>query len=155
MTNRLVILVLSTVLVAVTGCDADSTPEVAPAVSAAQAQKADTGEVARQGQINADLSITGDLAARVVGKGGVCDATDWSFISDQDFGVRPRFTFEVEIDSMPKLALNIDGDSYVAFPGSKQGQFEITPEKIRLDADVVSFQGRKSHLKGVLVCERV
>ena len=103
--------------------------------------------------ITVDLAITGDVTEHVTGTTGVCDPQRYSFQA-RELNAPTDFTFEVEIDSAPKLAMNTpDGNSYLTFQKGAQGTFTIAPNLITLDVDVYNFKNGKVHMKGTLTCQ--
>jgi hypothetical protein len=103
-------------------------------------------------KIVVDLAITGDFTENVTGTTGVCDPERYSFQAS-DLKAATDFTFEVQIDSAPKLALNTLGQSYLTFAKGAEGTFTIAANLVTLDVDVHNFKNGMVHLKGTLACQ--
>jgi hypothetical protein len=103
-------------------------------------------------KIAVDLAVTGDFSEHLTGTTGVCEPERYAFQAG-DLNATTDFTFQVQIDSAPKLALNTAAQSYLTFVKGAEGTFTIAANLVTLDVDVHNFTNGMVHLKGTLTCQ--
>jgi hypothetical protein len=141
------------VLILATACGSKTPSTTAPTTHPAATSPRATVHVDSSKHIAVDLAITGDVTEHVTGTTGVCDPERYSFQA-RDLNAPTDFTFEVQIDSAPKLAMNTpNGQSYLSFQKGAKGTFDIATNKVTLDLDVANFTNGSVHMKGTLTCQ--